>query len=156
MIRTERLKEIKGYGGKYLVGDLGHVFSNGCELSLIKGRYVNLSNRGIVERVDVAYLVARAFLSNLEGRPYVVHKDGDMKNNRVENLMWSEGKGARRIAVKMDKRAVGQFRADNGEYVARYGSLTEAAEKTGLARYLIKRCADGFSGRVKKWRFKYV
>lgn len=156
MIRTERIKELKGYGGRYMVGDLGHVYAEGFELSLIGGRYVNLSRKGIVERVDVGYLVARTFLPNLEGRPYVVHLDGDFRNNRVENLRWSEVPGRRRIAVEKDRRAVEQFVASSGEFVARYESLSEAADATGLARYLIRKCADGFSGRVKQWRFRYV
>lgn len=152
----ERIKQIAGYNGKYLVGDQGHVYSGGYELSLIGGRYVNLSRKGIVERVDVAYLVARAFLPNLEGRPYVVHLDGDMRNNRAENLKWSEEKARRAIAVKKDCRAVAQIDAVSKEYVARFRSLSEAADKTGLARYLIRDCANGKRSRVKKWRFVYV
>lgn len=35
-------------------------------------------------------LVAEAFLPHEEYHKYVVHKDGNPKNNRVENLMWKK------------------------------------------------------------------
>lgn len=154
MVGKERVKEIRGWGGKYLVGDQGHVYSRGCELSLIDGRYVNLSWKGVAERVDVSYLVARAFLSNLEGRPYVVHKDGDKRNCRVENLCWSEVKEPRH-PMGGRSRAVEQYSL-NGEYLGIYESVTDAARRTGLARYLIKRCADGEGRRVKQYVFRYA
>jgi hypothetical protein len=40
----------------------------------------------------VSRLVAEAFLDNPMALRYVVHKDGNNQNNRVENLMWSASK----------------------------------------------------------------
>lgn len=87
-----KTRKIKGYGGKYSVSESGKVFSGEHELTLIGGRYVNLSDGGEVRRVDVAYLVARAFVGNVAGKEYVWHLDGDVKNNRAENLAWREVK----------------------------------------------------------------
>lgn len=39
---------------------------------------------------DVAEMVAMAFIENPSGYEFVKHKDGDIKNNKVENLYWSK------------------------------------------------------------------
>lgn len=153
--RPERRKAIPGYEGKYEVGDLGRVYSRGCELVNVGGRYVKLSKGGAVERMDVAYLVARAFIPNVEGRLYVRHKDGDNTNNRVENLEWVERKpkhGGGRPAEKV--RPVLQYTL-GGRCIARYENLTDAAKRTGVARSLIAKCADGAITKTHGYRFRY-
>lgn len=153
--RKERVKAVPGYGGRYRVGDLGRVYSGGSVLSLIKGRYVNLSYGGEVKRVDVAYLVARAFLSNLEGRPYVWHKDGDVRNNRVENLEWREVRQEIRGRWPDRRRAVMQFDR-SGVCVGYYASVTEAVQETGVSRSQILRSLRGESRGAKGWTFRFV
>lgn len=150
----ERRKAVPGYGGRYEVSDRGRVFSGGMELSLIRGRYVNLCWKGGVSRVDVAYLVARAFVPNVEGRPYVEHLDGDVENCRAENLAWVEEKVERRGRHARKVLAVVQYGLD-GAFVARYGSVAEASDATGVARSLIRGCAEGRTGRARSWIFRY-
>jgi len=155
--RPERRKEIKGYGGRYWVSDLGRVYSGEFELSVVDGKYVNLSRDGEVERVSVCYLVARAFLRNAEMRPYVRHLDGDARNNRVENLEWCEtkercGKGAGRPEVRKKVMAYDL----EGEFVGKYDSVKKASEALGVARSLIRNCAEGRAKRAKSWIFRYV
>lgn len=153
--RKEQVRSVAGYRGRYLVGDLGRVYSRGCELSLIDGKYVNLCKDGVAERRDVAYLVARAFLPNPKARPYVRHKDGDVRNNRVENLEWSEVKDQRRCVRKAESKRVIQYDL-SGACVGVYESVGEAEEKTGVSRALIRRNAKGESRRAKKWIFRYL
>lgn len=155
--QLERRKKVAGYGGRYEVGDQGSVFSGGSELSVVDGRYVYLSWQGHVDRVSVSYLVARAFVRNAECRPYVRHKNGDVKDNRAENLEWCEVKercssGGR----KEQKRAVMCYDAESGEFVGRWDSVRAASEATGVARSLITRCADGKGRRAKQYVFVYV
>lgn len=148
--RPERRKRIPGYGGRYEVGDLGRVYSDGFEMSLIDGKYVHLCHDGVASRVSVAYLVARAFLPNLEMRPYVLHKDGNGKNNRVENLEWSERRDARWV-----RRPVLAYRAD-GTLVGRFDSIGEAAERLGVSRSSVSICARGKVEKVGEWIFRYI
>lgn len=153
--RRESRRVVPGYGGRYEVGDLGRVYSGGCEMSLIGGRYVKLCQGGRVDRVDVGYLVARAFVPNAEGRPYVLHRDGDRRNNRAENLEWSERKekhvGGRPV---VDTRPVAQYSRD-GVCLARYGSIREAVAFTGVSRAVIRNSAEGRTSRPRGYVWRY-
>lgn len=156
--RPEKRKKIPGYGDRYEVSDLGRVYSGEFELSAVAGRYVYLSAGGKVERVAVSYLVARAFLGNPEMRPYVRHKNGDVKDNRVENLEWVEwkercGAGSGRREVK---QAVMVYDVETGEFVGKWESVKKASEDLGVARNLIARCARGEARRAKGYVFRYV
>lgn len=152
----EKVKKLPGYGGKYQVGNMGHVFSRGQVLTLIKDRYVNLSDKGIATRVDVAYLVGRLFVGNLRGCPYLKHKNGDLTDNRAENLEWTDEKPRKRGGRRdYGGIPVAQYTLD-GTCVGRFSSLTEAAEKTGVARNLIRNCAGGLSKRARGFIFRYV
>ena len=147
-----RTRKIKGYGGKYSVSESGKVFSGEHELTLIGGRYVNLSDGGEVRRVDVAYLVARAFVSNVAGKEYVWRLDGDVRNNRAENLAWREVRQV--LKGERGRRAFsgGVLQYDlEGNLVGMYTTVREAAEATGVARALIDRCLRGEAKRAKSW-----
>lgn len=153
--RKELRKAVDGYRGRYVVGDLGRVYSRGFELSIIGGRYVNLCKDGVAERREVAYLVARAFLPNPKGRPFVRHKDGDLRNNRVENLEWSEEKDRRMCVRRPAPKRVAQYDL-GGACVGVYDSVKDASERTGVSVALIRRNANGGSRRAKKWIFRYM
>lgn len=118
----------KRIDSRYSVREDGVVLSEGFPLKAVGGVWVSLYG----ERRLVSYLVARAFVPNAEGRKYVVHKNGDRRDNRAENLEWSdeEEKPAKR-GPKPRVCVVGQFTME-GELVARYGSVGEAAEAAGL------------------------
>lgn len=53
-----------------------------------KHLFVSLSKNGKRQTKAVRMLVAESFLSNPEGLPEVRHKDGDRRNNNVNNLEW--------------------------------------------------------------------
>ena len=154
----EHRKAIAGYDGRYEISDLGRVYSKGFELSVVGGRYVNLCWNGESERVSVAYLVARAFLPNGERRPYVRHKNGDIADNRVENLEWCEWKercGAKAGRQEV-RKAVMAYDVESGELVGKWDSVSGASEALGVARSLIARCASGRGKRAKGYVFRYV
>lgn len=118
----------KRIDAKYSVREDGVVLSDGMPLAAVRGEWVSLYG----ERRLVSYLVARAFVPNAEGRRYVVHKNGDRRDNRAGNLEWSDEKEkpAKR-GPKPRACNVGQYNLD-GELIARYGSVVEAARAVGL------------------------
>ena len=161
IFRTEVKREwnwIPGYEKIYKVSNLGEVFSvhsNG-QLEPIKGRWVNLSGHGRVERYKIAYLVARAFVPNPEMRPYVVHVNGDRTDNRASNLVWSERseEDARGRRVQKNTRTVLCYSQD-GEFIGKFESVGLAAEKMGLAKQGIMRVCNGKGKRCGGYIWRY-
>lgn len=108
-------KEIKGYEGLYKVSSLGRVMSmpkivliNGylCELRggfILKHQYKDsgypyvVLTKGLNDKTNkhknekkfcVHRLVAEAFISNPENKPYIDHINGDRQDPKVDNLRW--------------------------------------------------------------------
>lgn len=155
----ENWKAIQGYGDKYLVSDQGRVRRGDLLLAVLRGKYVNLSRKGGFDRVDIAYLVARAFLPNSEGRQWVRHKDGDVLNCRAENLEWVEEKvetrGRKKLKPTTDRTgAVQQFDRE-GNFVRVYDNPSEASDKTGVARKLIVRACNGEQDSAGGWVWRW-
>ncbi len=99
MIDKEIWKSIKNFEGKYLVSNLGNVFSNHIKrnLKLQNNKhgyiYCNLSiKKGSTKYSLIHRLVAEAFIPNPENKPEVNHIDGNKKNNSVDNLEWVTSK----------------------------------------------------------------
>lgn len=103
-------EDIEGYEGLYQVSNLGRVRSldrkiyqdkDGSTYSrLIKGKVlkynydkqgytlVHLCSDGKRSCKKVHRLVAKSFIKNGYGKEYINHKDGNKKNNSVNNLEW--------------------------------------------------------------------
>ncbi len=100
---TEIWKSIYGYGGKYEISTLGNVRStydvnqNGITKRIKQLKpHVNscgylfmvLYSHGNGKMFFIHRLVASAFIPNPENMPTVNHKDGDKRNNKIDNLEW--------------------------------------------------------------------
>ena len=95
-------KDIKGYEGKYQISNQGRVksliFSNRQATfkkeRILKQRdntnyyQVSLSKNNVVKQYLIHRLVAEAFIENPDNLPCVNHKDGNKKNNNINNLEW--------------------------------------------------------------------
>lgn len=94
------VKFIPKYEGMYMVDNRGNVYNHRSKRQLkpfLGGRkgylQLGLSKEGIVKRFYVHTLVLETFLCSRPTSKHVCnHKDGNVKNNRLENLEWVTAK----------------------------------------------------------------
>lgn len=158
-------RPVKGYEGVYEVSNLGRVrrlwpiSGHTRQLKLFlrsENGYVavNLSrcNRSVIKSVH--RLVAEAFIPNPNGLPQVNHKDENKTNNKVSNLEWCDcvynnnyGTAPKRRSLAMannPKTSCPIAQGDlNGNTIAIYPSISEAARSTGIAKVQIRHCVSG-------------
>lgn len=115
-------RSIIDYEGLYEVSNYGEVRKT--DGTMMRGninsygyRVVSLTKNGKKKDKKVHRLVALAFLTTIQGKDCVNHKDGDKLNNYVENLEWAtKGENNRHAAiilgVSTDARPVWQLSAD--------------------------------------------
>jgi hypothetical protein len=96
---VEIWKDVKGFEGLYQVSSLGRVKSlnyrnkKGVEqiLSIVyihsqRQSVVSLCRNGVVYNVSVNRLIAETFITGANMNYDIIHKDGNYKNNSVDNL----------------------------------------------------------------------
>ena len=146
----EQWKDIPGYVGSYQVSELGNVRSLSMTPSFIlrqtvsaEGRpqvslysFRNKSGRRLgkstVTNFDVEELVARAFVAQTprEGE-VVLHKNGDLKDNRADNLCWGREEDARKLAEETAAAAkVAQARQALKDKAQRLAEAARAAAQS--------------------------
>lgn len=155
--RGERTREISGYEGLYGVSNKGNVYSlkSGCALVANREAYVTLSKGGKIATYRIADLVAREWVANKLRWSYVRHKDGDVRNNRADNLEWCQEKGVQRGSANKLARKVLQLDLMGG-LVGKYNSIADASLVTGVDKSSISRCCRGsaMSAGNYRWRFE--
>lgn len=172
-MQEEIWKDIAGYEGKYQVSNFGRVKrlskvvrSRGGFRTLTtkllspqtnkkKNFYyfIRLYKNGISKPFFIHRLVANAFIPNPQKLPQVNHKDGDKRNNVVENLEWCTASENVRHAFNngfatptiSHYRGVKAFRLIDNSFVGEFKSQHEAAKvlKLNVAHIcsvLHKRC----------------
>lgn len=156
-IRGERTREISGYEGLYGVSNKGNVYSlkSGCALVANREAYVTLSKGGKIATYRIADLVAREWVANKMRWSYVRHKDGDVRNNRSDNLEWCQEKEVQRGSANKLARKVLQLDLMGG-LVGKYNSIADASLVTGVDKSSISRCCRGsaMSAGGFRWRFE--
>lgn len=184
----EEWKEIEDWPG-YYVSNLGRVKSVDREITYKDGRIFNrkgrliaqfldkkdedkayykveLSNEGKAERKFVHRLVAKAFVSNPDPSKYNVvnHLDENKKNNKAENLEWTDHQGNIQYSGKycLNSREhrenlntpVEKYTKKEG-ILETYSNLNDASEKTGLSLTEITECCLGFRKTTGGFGFRF-
>ena len=174
MEREEIWKNVEGYQD-YFVSNLGRVKSTKYKTERILKPvynkngylYVSLYYNGKIKTCKIHRLVAKAFIPNPSGLPQINHIDENPHNNVVSNLEWCSAKynnnfGSRKsraIKALLNRsdlsRPVKQLSL-NGEVLAIYPSLSEAARNSGLSVHPIWKSANGITKNPRTFRWEYI
>jgi hypothetical protein len=164
-------KTIRDYP-KYQISSLGNIKSHqGDSPRLLKGGYdrdgyhliLLYNEKGRVSK-RVHRLVAEAFIPNPDKKPQVNHKDGNKKNNNLDNLEWaSNSENITHSFVKLGKQnqftkqhvAVVQKDLKTGEILKVYESAKKAT-KNGFHRQSIVGCCRGYRKSHKGYSWSYL
>lgn len=96
----------------YIISEDGTIKAkNGRILTVLydgKSPIVKLSNKGKTKAFTVHKLVADAYIPNPDNCRYVLHIDGDYRNNHVSNLMWSKRRSLKpRVYIQKREKSSG-------------------------------------------------
>lgn len=93
----EEWRSVAGYEGKYIISNYGNLKrihkytpASNKKPSVDQDGYLRtkLHNGRLTKYSGIHKLVAEAFIPNPDDKPQVNHKDGNKRNNNVNNLEW--------------------------------------------------------------------
>lgn len=163
-------EEIEGTDGNYYVSNYGRVWSR------VRGIIGHKNGMGYYEAFIngkhylVHRLVAKAFIPNPHNYPEIDHIDTDITNNVWTNLRWTDRKGNQNNPITIEKfkalgrsnfgetcndKPVAQYSLD-GDLLAEYCSIEEAAKKTGICRTNIGNCCNYRQHTAGGFRWEFV
>lgn len=192
---VEEWRPVVGYEGLYEVSDWGRVrsldryveyynpmfkkiskrFWKGIVLKKVKnthGYYIvslrdynHKSHEGKIHR-----LVAKAFIPNLQNKPFIDHINGNKTDNRVENLRWATPmennnnpntivnmrgiQNGRQLNRKDQSKIVYQYTLD-GKLINVYPSASEAARQMGCSFTTISKVCRGKRNKALNYKWTY-
>lgn len=139
---------------------------------------VNLSKDNQVKFYNVHRLVALAFIPNPDDLPQVNHKDENKLNNHVSNLewcsakyncIWGTGRERQKASRKMSdktnnsRQIVGEKNSKkvcqrdlNGNAIAYFKSISDAAKQIDGNISDISRCCHGLARQSKGYKWSFV
>lgn len=175
-INKEVWKDIKEYEGLYQVSSLGRVKSlnyNKTKKEKIlkphesRGYYnVTLYKNGFHKYYGIHRLVAKEFIVNPKNKTQVNHKDGNKKNNNIENLEWVTSSENMKHAFENNlhkkyygkehnnARKIKQYTLNN-IFIKEWGSIVEAANYYKTSIENIYSCLNKKSKTAKGFKWEY-
>ena len=178
---TEEWRDILDFEGLYQVSNLGRVkslwFTNNVynkkyrkdrilKATTTHSNYVQVALRKSNKMYHrlVHRLVAQAFIENPSQLPQVNHKDGNKKNNVVDNLDWVSPRENQLHAVKIGLRASGgkcynakaviQYDMQDN-FIKEYSSISQASKETNSNAINILKCCKGQRNKCNNYKWKY-
>lgn len=170
-VAGEEWRDVAGYEGLYKVSSLGRVYSvprlssNGNTVGgyFLKPRkfrngynFTALCRDGKSRQFTIHRLVASAFIENPRNCLEVNHIDGNKDNNAASNLEWCTRSENNLHAVKTGLRSLDKMHeraresrmrpvvfSFEGREVARFPSMKDASDITGISVTNISACARG-------------
>ena len=152
----------------YSVSDDGKIYSKRMKRELTPKRNhdgyyrIQIWENNKCRFVSWHRVVAETFIANPNNLPFVNHIDGNKRNNRADNLewctqkenighAWKTGLSTRENHSKL--KNICQFDSE-GNLIAKFSCIGEAAEKTGISYYSIRSSAiNKTHGKKYNWRF---
>lgn len=173
-------KDIEGYEGFYRISNYGRIKSlerivntglkairkqkeTILKLPIKRGYYqIRLCKNGKRKCYQVHRLVANAFIENPNNFPQVNHKDENKLNNIYTNLEWCSVSYNNTYGTRLDRvikknklrREVIKYDID-GNYIAEYLSVSEAARQNKTNPSCICSCCQGKIKTSKGYVYKY-
>lgn len=175
-------KDVAGYEGRYMVSNLGRFKSlryRGHDGEKIMRSTKHHSGYKIIRLgnnprkiYSVHILVAKAFVENPNGKPYVNHIDGNKENNVYNNLEWVTARENTVHAIYMglfpeSERdpyvASGKYKKKrllqydlNGNLLKEWSSCLQAANAYGCNSASLTRCAKGEVKSCSGYNWRYA
>lgn len=171
----EEWKDVTGYEGQYRVSNHGNVKSlkRGKE-KLLTWHQSKLTKRHPEPMYHVEFwadnkrktfkvhrLVAQEFIPNDEGKPQVNHKDGNRRNNHVDNLEWVTGSENMKHAYRTgltkprNQKPIKGINLLTGKEVT-FQSCYEASRELGVWEGAIRSALKGRSASSAGYTWEYI
>lgn len=161
----EEWRDIQGYEGLYQVSNHGRVKSLERDVEIpsklgklyirhqkekIKAPHRNnngyiiydLCKNNETKSFLIHQLVAQVFIPNPNGYDVVHHKDENLENNSVENLLWMNDELHRALHDKKHEKPINQIDKVTGEVIHQWNSVSEAARTLGIDQGNISKCCS--------------
>lgn len=125
----------------------------------IKYKFYLKDGKGKTKMVHV--LVATEFLPNPNNYTCVNHKNGNIHDNRVENLEWVSNSTIVKKAYEQQTRVttgipIDQYSEDGNTFIKRFDSIRHAAEELDIPEKNFHHVLNGTNKTTGGFHFKYV